>query len=82
MDDGEERCLPQMAHQASQPLPPARAANKVEASPLCMKAAGFMCPVRELWLAVVWRVCWPVSTEDTLLNSASGIFSNTVRPSS
>lgn len=58
--------MPQMAHQASRPLPPPRAANKVEALPLCMKAAGFMRPVRELWLAVVWRMCGPVSTEDTL----------------
>lgn len=82
MDDGEERRLPQMAHQASQPLPPPRAANKVEASLLCMKAAEFMCPVRELWLAVVWRVSGSVSTVDTLLNSASGIFPSTVRPSS
>lgn len=71
-----------MAHQASQPLPPPRAANKVEASPLCMKATEFMWPVRELCLAVAWRVCGSVSTEDTHLNTASGIFQNTVRPSS
>lgn len=69
-----------MAHQASQPLPPPRAANKVEASPLCMKASEFMWPVRELCLAVAWRVFGSVSTEDTHLNTASGIFQNTGRP--
>lgn len=82
MDDGGGRRMPQMAHQASQPLPPPRAANKVEASPLCVKAAEFMCPAQELWLAVAWRVRGSVPTEDTLLNSASGIFPNSVRASS
>lgn len=74
--------MPQMAHQASQPLPPPRAANKVEASPLCTGAAEFMFLVQELWLAVVWRVCGSVPTEDSLWNTASGIFPNTAWPSS
>lgn len=69
MDDEEECRLPQLAHQAkraSRCLNPVRPI-KSRASPLCMKAAEFMCPLRKSWLAVVRRVCGSVSTENTLL---------------